>query len=69
MEINWLKEQKKTYEEYSQTILGEIRKTQEENQELSQKIDALGTKDSTRRIATEELGLVDPDAQFFVPGN
>ena len=41
---------------------------QEENQELAEKIAALGSKSSIRRIATEELGLVDPDAQFFIPG-
>lgn len=57
------------YQQQSQILQSQAASLQEENQELSQKIDALGTKDSTRRIATEELGLVDPDAQFFVPGN
>ena len=33
----------------------------QENQELRERIDRLGTTDSIREIATEELGLVDPD--------
>lgn len=34
---------------------------QQENQELRDDIDRLGTSDSIRDIAREELGLVDPD--------
>lgn len=34
---------------------------EQENAELRQNIDELGTTDSVRRIAQEELGLVDPD--------
>ena len=35
------------------------------NDELRQDIDALGTTDSVRKIAQEELGLVDPDTIIF----
>ena len=35
------------------------------NDELRQDIDALGTTDSIREIAQEELGLVDPDTIIF----
>ena len=38
---------------------------EQENAELEQNIAELGTEKSIRRIATEELGLVDPDATFF----
>lgn len=38
---------------------------EQENAELEQNIALLGTEKSIRRIATEELGLVDPDATFF----
>ena len=38
---------------------------EQENAELTQNIALLGTEKSIRRIATEELGLVDPDATFF----
>lgn len=34
---------------------------EQENEALRQDIDELGTTDSTRKIAREELGLVDPD--------
>ena len=35
------------------------------NDELRQDIDELGTADSIRQIAQEELGLVDPDTIIF----
>ena len=38
---------------------------EQENAELAENIAQLGTEKSIRRIATEELGLVDPDATFF----
>ena len=38
---------------------------EQENAELEQNIAQLGTEKSIRRIATEELGVVDPDATFF----
>ena len=38
---------------------------QQQNDELSQKVDALGTVDSIQQIAREELGLVDPDSIVF----
>ena len=34
---------------------------EEENAQLTEQIDALGTADSIRQIAEDELGLVDPD--------
>ena len=40
-----------------------------ENYQLTRNIAQLGTIESVKRIAETELGLVDPDAQFFVPGN
>lgn len=40
---------------------------QRQNRELVQQIGALGTTESIKRIATEVLGLVDPDAVFFCP--
>ena len=35
------------------------------NDELREDIDALGTTDSIREIAQQELGLVDPDTIIF----
>ena len=41
----------------------------QENKALTQNIAKLGTVESVKRIAEAELGLVDPDSQFFTPGN
>lgn len=40
---------------------------EQENRELEQDIDALGSKESILDIAEEELGLVDPDTVVYVP--
>lgn len=41
----------------------------QENRALTQSIAELGTVESVKRIAELELGLVDPNSQFFAPGN
>lgn len=41
----------------------------QENKVLTQNIAQLGTVESVKRIAETELGLVDPNTQFFVPSN
>ena len=40
-----------------------------ENYQLAKQIAEIGTVESVKRIATEELGLVDPNSQFFTPSN
>ena len=40
---------------------------QEENQQLQQDIDQADTVDGVKKIAQEELELVDPEAEFFRP--
>ena len=40
---------------------------EKENQKLEKSIAELGTVQSIKRIAREELGLVDPDSVFFEP--
>ena len=37
-----------------------------ENQQIREDIDSLGSADSIRRIATEELGLVDPGTVVII---
>lgn len=44
-------------------------KLSQENKALTQDIAKLGTVESVKRIAETELGLVDPNTQFFTPGN
>lgn len=41
----------------------------QENRELTQNIAKLGTVESVKRIAELELGLVEPNTQFFTPSN
>ena len=40
---------------------------EQDNRMLTAYIAELGTVQSVKRIATLELGLVDPDSQFFMP--
>ena len=57
-----------SYQQQSQVLQSQAAALQQENAELAARIAELGTKDSIRRIATEELGLMDPGAHFFDPG-
>ena len=47
----------------------QLQAAQQENRNLAKQIAELGTVESVKRIATLELGLVDPDTQFFTPSN
>ena len=40
---------------------------EQEQQDLQNRIDDLGTDESIRQIAQEELGLVDPDTVIIIP--
>lgn len=40
---------------------------EQENRELTEAIAEIGTVQSIKRIAMEELGLVDPESEFFDP--
>ena len=42
---------------------------EQENRNLTRQIAELGTVESVKRIATLKLGLVDPNSQFFTPGD
>ena len=56
------------YQTQSNVLQSRAVQLQEENKDLEEDIAALGSKDSIRQIAQEELGLVDPESQFFSPG-
>ena len=57
-------QQKQTADqEYKAAVL------EQENRALTKQIAELGTVESVKRIATLQLGLVDPDSQFFTPSN
>lgn len=44
-----------------QLLTAQAAALQQENEDLAERIDALGTVASYRQIAAEQLGLVDPD--------
>ena len=44
-------------------------KLSQENKAITLNIAKLGTVESVKRIAETELGLVDPNTQFFTPSN
>ena len=52
-----------------ETMRQEAMTLEGDNQELDQRIDALGSIESFLRIALEELGLVLPDTIVMTPGN
>ena len=56
------------YQQQKQALQAQALQLQQENAKLTECIAELGTDASIRRIAMEELGLIDPDAQFFNPG-
>ncbi len=58
-----LEESKRQYEQL-RTQAAEL---EAENEELVSDIEGLGSVDSAKEIAEEELGLVDPDTVVFTP--
>lgn len=58
-----------TQQNQQQELQGQAAQLEKDNRILTQYIAELGTVKSVKRIATQELGLVDPDSQFFTPGS
>ena len=56
------------YRQQSQVLQSQAIALQQENAELTERIAELGTENSIRRIAREQLGLMDPSTEFFKPG-
>ena len=52
-------------EQTTQELLSRASDLQRENAQLQQMVDELGTVSSIRRIAAQELGLVDPNTVIF----
>lgn len=53
--------------EKTEALREQAAQLEQENGQLEQNIAQLGTVQSVKRIAVEELGLVDPDSAFFEP--
>ena len=56
------------YRQQSQVLQSQAIALQQENEELTERIAELGTEKSIRRIAREQLGLMDPGAEFYDTG-
>lgn len=56
------------YQQQSQVLQSQAIALQQENAELTERIAELGTENSIRRIAREQLGLMDPNAEFYDTG-
>ena len=56
------------YRQQSQVLQSQAIALQQENEELTERIAELGTENSIRRIAREQLGLMDPSAEFYDTG-
>ena len=56
-----------TEQERQQILQQQAAQLEEDNRRLTRYIAELGTTHSVKRIAMQELGLVDPDSQFFTP--
>lgn len=53
----------------AEVLRSQAAQLEEENAALTQHIAELGTVQSVKRIAREELGLVTPDTVFFLPSD
>lgn len=53
----------------SEDLRGQAAVLEQENQKLEKDISDLGTVQSVKKIANEELGLVDPDTVIYSPNN
>lgn len=53
----------------AEDLRGQAAVLEQENQKLENNISGLGTVDSVKKIANEELGLVDPDTVIYSPNN
>lgn len=51
----------------TQLLRSHAARLEQENQELVEHLSEVGTVQSIKRIAREELDLVDPEAEFFHP--
>lgn len=53
----------------TQAVLDQAAALEQENAELTEKKESLGSSSSIKEIAKEELGLVDPDTIIFDPNS
>ena len=56
-------------EAQTQSLLDQAAGLEQDNADLKEKTDQLGTSSSIKEIAREELGLVDPDTVLITPNS
>ena len=56
-------------EQETQAVLDQAAVLEQENEDLAEKTEKLGTSDSIKDIARDELDLVDPDTIIIVPNS
>lgn len=56
-------------QQQTQSLLDQAAELEYENAELTDKTEKLGTDDSIKQIAQDELGLVDPDTVILDPNS
>ena len=56
-------------QQQTQAALDQAATLEQENAELTEKTEHLGSNSSIKQIATEELGLVDPDTVIIDPNS
>ena len=56
-------------EAQTQSLLDQAAALEEDNADLKEKTEDLGTSSSIKEIAREELGLVDPDTVLITPNS
>lgn len=54
-------------QQQTQAVLDQAAALEQENKDLAEKTDKLGTNSSIKEIAQDELGLVDPDTIIIDP--
>ncbi len=53
------------YQDRTEALRSEASQMEQNNHELAEHLKELGTVQSVKRIAMEELGLVDPDTRYY----
>ncbi len=54
-------------QDHTEDLADKAGRLEQENQQLEENIDGLGSADSVEQIAKDELGLVDPDTTIIDP--
>ena len=54
---------------HKEALRAQAAELEQQNQQLTQTIEQIDTVEGIKEVATSQLGLVDPDTEFFTPSN